>query len=58
MERAGKSLAMDTGFCQAAYLAGLLSLAHIPNGLPLNEFVLSLPVSDRIRQAITTARGR
>ncbi|WP_250474988.1 EAL domain-containing protein [Caballeronia sp. GAFFF1] len=57
MERAGKSLGMDTGFCQAAYLTGLLSLAHIPSGLPLNEFVSSLPVSDQIRQGITHREG-
>ncbi|MEM5314704.1 EAL domain-containing protein [Paraburkholderia sp. JHI869] len=57
MERVGKALGMDTEFCQAAYLTGMLSLAHIPNGLPLDMLVSSLPLSDDIRQGITYHSG-
>jgi c-di-GMP-related signal transduction protein len=57
MERVGKALGMDTAFCQAAYLTGLLSLAHIPNGLPLDMLVSSLPLSEDIRQGITNHTG-
>jgi EAL and modified HD-GYP domain-containing signal transduction protein len=57
MERVGKALGMDMAFCQAAYLTGLLSLAHIPNGLPLDMLVSSLPLSEDIRQGITNHTG-
>jgi hypothetical protein len=53
MERVGKVLGMETAFCLAAYLTGRLSLAHIPNGLPLDMLVSSLPLSEDIRQGVT-----
>ncbi|MGA7777256.1 MAG: EAL domain-containing protein [Paraburkholderia sp.] len=57
MERVGKAQGMDMEFCQAAYLTGLLSLAHIPNGLPIDMLVSSLPLSEDIRQGIMNYTG-
>ncbi|WP_198155406.1 hypothetical protein [Candidatus Burkholderia verschuerenii] len=48
--------ARDPEFSQSAWLAGLLSLAHIPNGVGPEEFIGELPISPLIQEAII-ARG-
>jgi c-di-GMP-related signal transduction protein len=58
MEPAAKTLRpADDSFCQAAYLSGMLSLAHIPHGVDVETFVTDLPVGPAIREAIIERRG-
>ena len=58
MERAAKDLMRgDARFCEAAYLSGLLSLAHVRFGRDVKSFVAELPVSVAIQEAIVERRG-
>lgn len=58
MERAARDiLAGDTRFCEAAYLSGLLSLAHIRLGQDVKSFVDGLSVSVAIQEAIVEYKG-
>jgi EAL and modified HD-GYP domain-containing signal transduction protein len=58
MERAAMQLNPgDESFCQAAWLTGLLSLAHVPHGMSVDAFISELPVSASIRHAIIAYYG-
>lgn len=58
MERAAKDiLAGDARLCEAAYLSGLLSLAHVRLGRDVKSFVAGLPVSAAIQDAIVEHKG-
>lgn len=58
MERAAKDLmAGDVRLCEAAYLSGLLSLAHVRLGRDVKSFVADLPVSMAIQDAIVEHKG-
>ncbi len=47
----------DDGFCQSAYLAGMLSLVHVPHGVDVTTFVSDLPVGEAIQAAIIQHEG-
>lgn len=58
MERAANDLMPgNAGFKDAAYLTGLLSLAHVRLGIDLANFVLDLPVSSAIQDALLERKG-
>jgi c-di-GMP-related signal transduction protein len=47
----------DDAFCQSAYLAGMLSLVHVPHGVDVATFVSALPVGTAIQSAIIGHEG-
>lgn len=47
----------DSDLCQSAYLAGLLSLAHVSHGGDATTFIAELPVGPAIRTAVTERGG-
>lgn len=58
MELAAKELMPDSvDLQQSAYLAGMLSLVHVPHGIDANSFLARLPVSTSIRDAIVEHAG-
>ncbi|MDR5781268.1 EAL domain-containing protein [Caballeronia sp. LZ065] len=48
----------DGQFLQHAYLTALLSLVHVPHGVPATDFVGRLPISASMRAAILHGEGR
>lgn len=58
MELAARELTPeDDRFRQAAYLSGMLSLAHVSQGVDVNTFVSDLPVGAVIQGAIIDHQG-
>ena len=58
MELAAQELTPeDDRFRQAAYLSGMLSLAHVSQGVDAKAFVTDLPVGAAIQTAIVDHRG-
>lgn len=58
LEQAARGLCPDDdAFCQSAYLAGMLSLVHVPHGVDVTTFVSGLPVGSTIQSAIIEHAG-
>ncbi|SDB92664.1 EAL and HDOD domain-containing protein [Paraburkholderia lycopersici] len=57
MEFIAQETGGDSGLCQSAYLAGLLSLAHVSHGGDASTFIAELPVGPAIRAAVTERGG-
>jgi c-di-GMP-related signal transduction protein len=47
----------DREFCQSAWLTGLLSLVHVPNGADAASLIGQLPLDASIKDAIVERRG-
>lgn len=57
MELVAQETGGDSDLCQSAYLAGLLSLAHVSHGGDVTTFIAELPVGPAIRTAVTERGG-